>query len=685
MRTRIGIGGGERGSALVLALVFVTVLMMMCLGFASRVKDTSESLEYGMAEARAMEIAQAAVKTNMQKIWADFVASAGTRPDPRDRVVWLAVTSNDSNNNRERDGGEPAAAIEGTAYNRTWFQFGQGEATISSRVFGSVPADRSYVDLELQAAARVFSGNGDPTNKADRRGWAYKTVRMVVRYNFIQPSRVFDFAYFANNYGWMYDNGSGCIKLFGGMGANGNLGFAGAPWVDGLLFAALNPALNAAGVVNGLSCVRYHNLADYKAFVASQPAERRALMPPTNPAYTEDANGNGLLDPGEDANGNGTMDRIDYPAGYDGTVSTFQKQAPLDMPYLGDLARYKELALREGGTIKQLRPGGNPNNEADWEVVVNGVYGDDPSEVGLMSTVDGAGKIVRTAVPADKKLETDPAKQDRNGNVALIGTDAQPLKITGPVVITNDLVIRGRITGRGSIYVGRNTHIVGNVTYVNPPQWQQNDPNFYNTLQTNNNDKDMVGFATKGSVIVGQYYRMARSDKPAGGGMYDDSDAWGTARYYFRTGFQDAMTQSYQTDPTDQAIGYYDPVTKKFHGDYTANDGGTRYDSTDLTARIARKYYESSFPDSYIQSISTGRPEKIHGIFYTNHLFGGRPQNFEMFGSLVCRDEGIVFNNYAYFYYDCRSSSNSLGSRATVYLPAASGYRVWLWQEIPSR
>jgi hypothetical protein len=676
---------GKRGAILIVALVFVSILLSICFSFATTLRATSRTMEDATASVRALELAQAANLQNLARIWADYKQKGnGPIPDnydggtahindpggaitaPPDRLTWLWSWYSQPKFNQT-----------------TYIYYGQGEAIFKVYQVAKA-ADNSYADFEFKATARVSPDRQSrvDASESERQTWPHRTISMTARFNFVQPSRVYDFAYFANNFGWMYDNGSGAIKIFGGLGANGDVEFRGHPWMNGDVFAALNPSLPANGNILGANVVVKQNLSQYRTYVNGLPSEQKQRMPPTNPAYTEDVNGNGFLDSGEDSNHNGQIDSTGYLPGYNGSPTNYTKQTPLDMPYLGDLSTYKEKALAEHGNIKQLKAGGLAGNEADWETVVDAVYGDEDGEDGLYTTVDGSGNVTgRVSIPAEHKLEPSHAKRERNGNVALVGTDARPLKITGPVVVTNDLVIKGKITGQGTLYTGRNLHLVGDVTYVNPPTWTQNDSNFSATLAANN-QKDMVGFATKGSVILGQYYRISRTGKTAGSGRYDDSDGWNTARYYFQTGFQNAAVQGYQTDPTDQSIGYYDPATKRFSGNYLSADGGNRYDSaSDFTQRIARNYYESSFSDEYVQSIATSKPSKVHGIFYTNHLFGGRPSDLEILGSMVCRDEGIVFNGHAYFFYDPRASSATTGSRVRVFLPATVGRCVWLWKE----
>jgi len=642
-------------------------MMILAMSFARGIHDNGAAMEQRIAAARALELAQGAGRMNLQLVYLDYCAnnmSNPAGPDPRNSVIWLGVTRDTVNGNRETQ--EPPPMAVDAKYNRSWSIFGQGEVTKSCAV-AAVDPGFLYVDLVFTTTARVPPEPMAPrifASVSDKQRWVYTTVQELVRFNFAEQSRVFDFAYFVNNYGWMFDDGSGCIKLFGNVGANGDLDFRGAPLVDGSMFAAYNPALNSPGNVNGQDHVKYDTLSQYLSFINSQSQPLCSMFPPTNPAYTDD---NGVP--------------IQFTPGYSGDLTQYTRQQPLNMPYLGDLSTFKSMAQQNKGSIQQLKFGGDASNPGDWVTIASAVYGANPGENGLTSTVDSSGKVTVQPNPLPLVQPSSSQPNDPNGNVALIGTAAQPLKITGPVVITNDLVLKGTITGQGTIFTGRNLHIVGDVTYLNPPAWQQDDPNFYTDLQTNNT-KDIVGFVTKGSVILGDYYHMRRTDKDPGGGLYDGGDYWDYTRSYFRTGFQNSRAQSYQADPTDQVIGYYDPQTKSFAGDYTAADGGQRYDSLDLMQKVARMYYESSFPDQYIASI-TGIPGKIQGIFYTNHLFGGRSRNLQLWGSVVSRDEGIIFTGTCWFVSDPRSSSMPVtGAKVNIFLPGALGYKVLSWQQL---
>jgi hypothetical protein len=114
-----------------------------------------------------------------------------------------------------------------------------------------------------------------------------------------------------------------------------------------------------------------------------------------------------------------------------------------DMPYLGDLALYRNLATQNASTLIYNQPGPD---------LLYGTFDDIPT------------------VPLDQAAID--ASYDPDTPLVLVGTPWQPLVIDGPIVIPGDVIIRGVVRGRGTIYAGRNVHVVGSVQY---------DPDFRTT------------------------------------------------------------------------------------------------------------------------------------------------------------------------------------------------------------
>ena len=394
------------------------------------------------------------------------------------------------------------------------------------------------------------------------------------------------------NYGYFINNfgwlWGGGITMNGDVRSNGNFSFNGNPMINGDIYASLNPDLQAAGDITGNN--RNQDLAQYQN---QAPATAR----PTNPTDPADPSG------------------TEYEAGYDGASTRFPNQDVLSMPYLGDLNEYKQLAAAKNGQITQ---GGN--------VLINNVYnGNGPDRV--------------------------PGTAD-DGSIILIGTAANPIVIDGPVVVERDVIIRGVVSGQGTIYSGRNTHIIGDITYNDGPSWPKPDPTPQITAQANST-KDFLGLASKGNVIIGDYTR---------------NDWQVNCNKYLRPPF----TQGYETDSTDFSLGYdsdNDPTNGYwFNGDYTGLDGGIKDDGSGGSAQ--RRYYESSLSDAAIRAIAapSNQMRNINGVLYTNHAFAGRVGSFTVNGTIVSRDEAIVYSGSIGINYDVRAHGTGIES-IDIYLP----------------
>lgn len=299
----------------------------------------------------------------------------------------------------------------------------------------------------------------------------------------------------------------------------------------------------------------------------------------------------------------------------------------LEMPYIGDLTDYKYYAEEKDGTISI---GGSP--------VVTHVYsGAGPS--GL----DGA---------ADQ------------GCLRLHGTLDDPIVIDGPVVIDGDVIIDGYYTGQGTIYAGRNVHVIGSVIAVDPPQWKQPDTakKFYDETLPDNLQRDFMGLVARGSVVLG------------------DSDNLGSYNQYLRPPF----TGAYEVNASDGDIGYvsYTSGSKSyFDGDYTAVSG-ERCSSGNPAVPIGRKYYESSVAPDVMNSYTPDtNVDRIDAFIYNNHLTVGRLGSSSMInGGVICRDEALIPAGRVYMNWDSRVA---LDNDFTPFLPMELGpAETILWREV---
>ena len=437
-----------------------------------------------------------------------------------------------------------------------------------------------------------------------------KSIRVIIRYRH-EPAGVFNYSYFVNNLGWFWGGG---ITANGDIRSNGNFSFNGNPAVNGDIYGSANPDLGASGDITGNSrndtIDFYRNHADDEA---------RPTNPTADPSPPEDYN---------------------YPNGYDGNSERFPNQEALKMPYLGNLQQYKDLALNEGGTISQ---GG--------VVLVNAVYEYEPGDDAIPGTADDVD------VGPDGLGNTPD-----DGCIALIGTEEEPIIINGPVVIDGDVVLTGTVTGQGIIYSGRNTHIIGNLTYQNGPTWPKPDTDPTGT-DAGNDAKDFLGLATRGNVVIGDYTR---------------NDWKTTVRDYLKPPF----TQAYDTDSADADIGYDTDGNPdngyRFDGDYTAGDGGVKDNGSGGSA--SRRYYESSLSDDFIHdnATSSNQIRRINAVTYTNHAFAARVGDFTMNGSIIGRDEAIIYSGHITMNYDIRAKTKG----DDFHLPTQLAFpQIISWQE----
>ena len=393
------------------------------------------------------------------------------------------------------------------------------------------------------------------------------------------------------------------------------------------------------------------------------------------------------------------------------------------MPYIGDIS----------------------SNESAYREWAQQLHDADPS----MSTIKQGGKTL-VSVYYDGVGPSGVEKITHNGQeitapdygaIVLEGTESHPIEINGPVIIPSDVIIKGYVTGQGTIYSGRNIHIVGNITYKNPPQW-----NGKSTEGASNATKDMLGLMAKGNIVLGDYTQQTTS----GYGYYSSSSGWlSDIKTYLS---QEPYVQKYKCDTSDAAIGY--PET--FGGNYTvaeyvnsadfakcesaglaafvpggrdsrtgkfgkqrmvdgpgeqkkATRSGTyeTYNTTTHTKEnryvskneyytpciqvpgvsYDRKYYESVCLDTEISSRCSSTITRVDGVLYNNHGIFGVIGKCTFNGALVCRNEGIRYSSNLYLNWDIRlySGSSETVDNDKVGLAKASDNppTTVAWAEIP--
>jgi len=448
----------KRGVALISIYIVVTVLLVAIASFAARSMNDFRFAQRENDELAAYYAAEAGINAVVMDIYNTFSNSATW--DENQSILGFQLWF-----------GYPDSAPGWNAQRRIdTFTANYGNFPITANIGNS-----QYTIILPSASADPIVPTADGVlvkfiavgTTPHLTGTVRKVITATVAFE-MGTSPVFNYAYFINNYGWLWGGG---ITVNGDVRSNGNFSLNGRPRINGDIYASENPDLGTAGTISGNS--RNWDIPAYQNHV-----DDRAR--PTNPTD--------LADPVGTA----------YAAGYDGDSERFENQEVLEMPYLGDLGTYKQLATSNNGTISQ---GG--------VLLVDNTYsGNGPDGIG--GTAD-------------------------DSTVVLIGTAANPIEIDGPVVIDSDVIIRGIVKGQGTIYAGRNIHVIGDIEYESPPSWPKPDSDPADTATTNS-PKDFLGLACKGNVIIGDYTR---------------NDWQRNCARYLRPPF----TQGYQTDSTDAVIG----------------------------------------------------------------------------------------------------------------------------------
>ena len=478
------------------------------------------------------------------------------------------------------------------------------------------------------------------------------TIEERVRFALMR-SRVFDNAYFVNNYGWFQGSS---ITANGDVRANGNLYLDSGCTVNGRAYAARNDELNVIGTIQNTG-----KMQSLSAYWSSCGSSAR----PSSPAYT----GGGF-----------------FGGGYDPSQSVTERLYPyqdeLTMPYISNLDEYVKYAQDVGGKLSggiSYKLDANGNVTQSNNGTINAHY-------------DGAGPSGNAAL-SDK------------GALVLEGTASNPIVIDGPVVIDSDVIIKGYVKGQGTIYSGRNIHIAGNIQYVNAPSWPHPDSH-PDVTTANNMSKDLLGLAAKGNIVMGDYTLSSWLGSSTSG-----------LQYYLKNG---PYVQQYICDESDKNIGY--PRTReygwysnesRFCGDYTQKDGGSKVEVSDKTEWVqkngrwvqqttttiadsqTRKYYETVCPEKLLQylckdtqsSRGTYQPTvtRIDAVMYNNHGIIGHLGNCTINGSLVCRNEAMIYEGALKINWDHRLYSGLSGSMSDALglpMDASRPPQTLSWREI---
>lgn len=322
-----------------------------------------------------------------------------------------------------------------------------------------------------------------------------------------------------------------------------------------------------------------------------------------------------------------------------------------DMPNLQNPQYYRDLA---NGTLKAYYPD---------EITINGIYGDGETYKG---------------VPVQ--------------SIVLEGKPTKPIELNGTVYVEKDVIIKGYVTGQGTIYAGRNIYIADSIYYKNPPTLlddptmagyfpQTTNPNKYpSEAETKawyeaNVNKDILALAARESIVLGDY---THSQWYADDWLFDKryaQDVGVGSEDVGKDGIRAIIPQDRDEGEGDGLFGNpeWDKNYEDIDGDGifdSVHEGyqGQSYNWSDVTVTGENNKYSDSLKSpqnpfgnrgsfSQYSSFSPYAVAQIDGICYTQHFMAGILNNPLSNGALISKDEAMVYWTKFLWNYDYRIHS----------------------------
>lgn len=96
-----------------------------------------------------------------------------------------------------------------------------------------------------------------------------------------------------------------------------------------------------------------------------------------------------------------------------------------------------------------------------------------------------------------------------DGHLILVGTKDNPIQLSGDLVTTGDIIIKGYVEGQGTLYSGRNIYVAGDVVYKNPGQDYKDIAGEEARDQAARDDiangKDELRLGARNNVVIGNW------------------------------------------------------------------------------------------------------------------------------------------------------------------------------------
>jgi hypothetical protein len=557
----------QAGGALLAVLGTLTILTVVGTAFINAATGAMRSTTRSTYTVQSFHLCEAGIQEVLLSLWQPFKETQ-TFTDMDGRCAG-AATSN------------PAASVNDSI---------PGVGMFSVGVISYTNVDSYTRQVIVRCVGWIDkNGNGVLDKSEPRRIVDVNATFKLTR------SQVFDYTYFVNNYGWMDGFGPNDLVVNGDMRANGNFAFTnGSPTVNGSVYASNNDKLipAAAGLISGTPVKWDDNT--YNTQAGSQSRWRQGYSvgvhgAKTSSTYTQwapfifDSVGSVLnqqLDGSTLSDSGGskawTNDGTTTPTS---TLLDSSSTQEVIMPDLSNITYYQTQSQTYSDTKATYGDGtANPfyNQGAYlnvWNPALNGGHG-------AYQTVTTKGVIT--------------------GSASAVGTQAHPIQIHGPVTVTQDFVVKGYVSGQGTVYTGRNIHVVGSIFYSNAPDFRGGN---MQSIDNSNEKKDALGLAARASIIMGD-----------------------------TAGFSNPYPLYYMQPPFTH--DRYDD-----NGNLVPAYNATQTDSTGFMK------YQSVMGDTYIHSLAEPI-NQIDAIMYTNFVGGGDigtgGAGITLNGTIISKDEAMV-------------------------------------------
>ncbi len=244
----------------------------------------------------------------------------------------------------------------------------------------------------------------------------------------------------------------------------------------------------------------------------------------------------------------------------------------------------------------------SPTNPGAWVIPLNGTFADRQPQT-------------KTGAAANHGLG-DGNQPVVEGNLILVGTDANPIEINGDLFVSGDVVIRGPVKGKGAIYAGRNLYVAGDVYYptgFRPAQWPLQDDAAAQDSLANEPNAAELRLTARENVVIGDYtYRKSDGtvskvrDRQGEEFIFSQFNFW-SDRYYEA----DASGAVVSNELKKVGSRYYNDLGEEVPASRVAAVAGGSWGDpvTDTIAWIPQTRYDSAMAPGNVKRDASGNAQ----------------------------------------------------------------------------